>query len=372
MRNISKSFGLLKALDDVSLKVEYGTIHAILGENGAGKSTLMRILFGMLTPDKGKVLINGKEVNLKDAKDASSLKIGMVHQHFKLVNDFTVFENITLGVEKSKFGLLQEKDSLSRIKEFSKRYGIYLDLSAKVRDISVGMQQRTEIMKILYREANILIFDEPTAVLTPQEIETFLSIIKNLKKEGKAIILITHKLEEIHKAADVCTVLRKGKTVRTFNPNEVTSDEMAEMMVGRQVSFKAKKKESHPGKVVLEINNYSCLKDKSKKMALNDINFSVREGEIVAIAGVEGNGQEDLINIILGMKKGNKQSGSIILYDKEIKDSFLEMVKNRKDDYFKKKNGDRSSYLQIEKQGRESNLRQRKPDNLRGRKTYCL
>lgn len=327
MKNICKSFGSLHALNDVSLSVNYGEIHAVLGENGAGKSTLMSILFGMLSPDKGEIYVNGKPVRLKDANDATALKIGMVHQHFKLVNDFTVYENIVLGTEDTKLGVLTKRKSYRKIKEICHKYGINLSLDKKVRDISVGMQQRTEIVKVLYRDADILIFDEPTAVLTPQEIDSFIEILKNFKKEGKAIILITHKLDEIKKSSDVFTVLRKGETIGTYDVKTTSQETMASLMVGRQVNFKVDKTESHPKEVVLDVINLSCGLPHSKRKALENLSLSVRAGEIVAIAGIEGNGQQELIDIISGMKSYPQTKGAIHFYDIGIEGNFHELTK---------------------------------------------
>ena len=329
MSHISKSFGTLKALSDVSLDVRYGEIHAILGENGAGKSTLMSILFGMLHPDKGQIFVNGKEVHMKDANDATELKIGMVHQHFKLVNDFTVYENIVLGCEQTKGGVLSKKDSYKKIQDICAKYGISLSLNKKVRDISVGMQQRTEIVKVLYRNANILIFDEPTAVLTPQEIDSFIEILKNFRRENKAIILITHKLDEIKKSSDVCTVLRRGQTVGHFSVEKTSTNEMAALMVGRHVSFKVDKKDSQPKETVLEVKNVSCGIRHSSKKALNNVSFQIKAGEIVAIAGIEGNGQEELINLITGLYSYPQTRGSIRFYDIGIQGNFHELTNEK-------------------------------------------
>ncbi len=326
MKNISKSFGSLHALKDVSFEARYGEIHAILGENGAGKSTLMSILFGMLKADKGQIFINEKEVKMNDANDATNLKIGMVHQHFKLVNDFTVYENIVLGVEETKGITLAKRKSYKKIQEICKKYGIALSLDKKIKDISVGMQQRTEIVKVLFRDANILIFDEPTAVLTPQEIDSFIEILKNLKKENKSIILITHKLDEIKKSSDVFTVLRKGETVGTYDVDKKSTTEMASLMVGRQVNFKTDKKPANPKEVVLDVKNLSCGVKHSRKKALNNVSLKVRAGEIVAIAGIEGNGQQELIDLISGMNKYPAIKGAIHLFDIGIPGNFHELT----------------------------------------------
>ena len=327
MRHITKSFGSLMALNDVHLTARYGEVHAILGENGAGKSTLMSILFGMLQPDKGQILVNGKEVHMNDANDATALKIGMVHQHFKLVNDFTVYENIVLGCEDTKLGVLTKKESYQKIQGICKKYGISLSLDSKVKDISVGMQQRCEIVKVLYRDADILIFDEPTAVLTPQEITSFIEILKNFRKEGKAIILITHKLDEIKLSSDVCTILRRGKTITTFDVESTDTSTMASEMVGRQVSFKIDKKDAVTGEPVLEVKNLSCGIRHSRRKALDNVSLKVRSGEIVAIAGIEGNGQEELINLITGLKSYPATKGAIRFYDIGIKGNYHELTK---------------------------------------------
>lgn len=336
MRHITKCFGSLMALNDVHLSVQYGQIHAILGENGAGKSTLMSILFGMLQPDKGQILVNGKEVHMKDANDATELKIGMVHQHFKLVNDFTVYENIVLGSESTKLGVLTKKQSYKKIQEICKKYSISLSLDSKVKDISVGMQQRTEIVKVLYRDADILIFDEPTAVLTPQEITSFIEILKNFRREGKAVILITHKLDEIKLSSDVCTILRRGKTITSFDVNSTDTATMASAMVGRKVSFKVEKKDATPKDAVLEVKNLSCGIKHSRRKALNNVSLKVRAGEIVAIAGIEGNGQEELINIITGLKSYPATRGAVRFYDIGIDGNFHELTKHEYDNLEKK------------------------------------
>lgn len=333
MKNIFKSFGSLKALNDVSFKVDYEQIHAILGENGAGKSTLMSILFGMLAQDSGKIFVNGKEVHMKDANDATALKIGMVHQHFKLVNDFTVYENIVLGNEDTRLGFLKKRDAYKKIQALCLKYGINLSLDKKIRDVSVGMQQRTEIMKVLYRDADILIFDEPTAVLTPQEIDSFLEILKNFKKEGKAVILISHKLDEIKNCADLCTILRKGVTVGTYDVATTSTQEMADLMVGRQVSFKVDKEDSVAKEDVLEIKNLSCGIRHSSRKALDNVSFKVRAGEIVAIAGIEGNGQEELINLITGMKSYPAVKGAIHYYDVPVPGNLHELSKKEYDEW---------------------------------------
>jgi ABC-type uncharacterized transport system ATPase subunit len=322
MLNIRKEFTGIVANDDITLRLKRGEIHALLGENGAGKSTLMSILFGMYQADRGLIRVNGNEVRISNPNVANELGIGMVHQHFKLVEDFTVTENIILGIEPRKwFGLgIDIQKAGKKIEELSKRYGLNVDPYAKIEDITVGMQQRVEILKTLYRNADVLILDEPTAVLTPQEIEELGRIMKNLIGEGKSIILITHKLKEIKAFADRCTVIRRGKTIGTVDVKPTTEAEMAEMMVGRQVSFKVHKTESVPGDVVLKVESLS-VRNSKKVLGLKDFSLEVRAGEIVGIAGVEGNGQSDLIEAITGLRKA--ESGSVYLNGQEITDKSI-------------------------------------------------
>ena len=315
MLNIRKEFPGIVANDNVTLQLKKGEIHALLGENGAGKSTLMGMLFGMYQPEAGQIKVNGKQVKITSPNVANELGIGMVHQHFKLVENFTVTENIILGLEPKKFLTVDIKSAAKKIEELSKAYGLNVDPYAKIEDISVGMQQRVEILKMLYRNAEVLIFDEPTAVLTPQEIEDLLVIMKNLIKEGKSIILITHKLKEIKEAADRCTVIRRGKYIGTVDVKETSEAEMAKMMVGRQVSFKVEKEESSPGDVVLKIENLS-VKNSKKVLGLKNFNLEVKKGEIVGIAGVEGNGQTELVEAITGMR--NVDSGKILFNGNDI------------------------------------------------------
>jgi general nucleoside transport system ATP-binding protein len=317
MLNIRKEFPGIVANDNVTLTLKKGEIHALLGENGAGKSTLMGVLFGMYQPERGIVKVNGKEVKITNPNVANRLGIGMVHQHFKLVENFTVTENIILGSEPLKGIVLDIDKAAKRIEELSKHYGLNVDPHAKIEDISVGMQQRVEILKMLYREADVLILDEPTAVLTPAEIDELMKIMRNLIKEGKSIIIITHKLKEIKAVADRCTVIRRGKGIGTVNVAEASEASLAEMMVGRQVSFKVNKKESTPAEVVLKIDSLS-VKNNRKVMGLKDFSLEVREGEIVGIAGVEGNGQTELVEAITGLRKA--ESGSILIYGDEITD----------------------------------------------------
>jgi general nucleoside transport system ATP-binding protein len=315
MLNIRKEFPGIVANDNITLTLRKGEIHALLGENGAGKSTLMGVLFGMYQPEQGVVKVNGEEVKITNPNVANHLGIGMVHQHFKLVDNFTVTENIILGSEPLKGMVLDIEKAAKRIAELSKHYGLNVDPYAKIEDISVGMQQRVEIMKMLYREAEVLIFDEPTAVLTPNEIDELMKIMRNLIKEGKSIIIITHKLKEIKAVADRCTVIRRGKGIGTVNVAESSEASLAEMMVGRHVSFKVDKKESTPGEVVLKIDSISA-KNNRKVMGLKDFSLEVRAGEIVGIAGVEGNGQSELVEGITGLRK--LESGRIYLNGEEI------------------------------------------------------
>ncbi|ELC8423939.1 ABC transporter ATP-binding protein [Clostridium perfringens] len=325
MLNIRKEFPGIVANDNITLQLRKGEIHALLGENGAGKSTLMGILFGMNQPDRGIIKVKGKEVKITNPNVANDLGIGMVHQHFKLVENFTVTQNIVLGCEpKILFGLgMDLNKAAKRIEELSKQYGLNVDPYAKIEDISVGMQQRVEILKMLYRDADVLILDEPTAVLTPQEIDELIKIMKNLINEGKSIIIITHKLKEIKAAADRCTVIRRGRYIGTVDVKTTSEAEMAKMMVGREVSFKVDKKAANPGEVVLDIKNLS-VKNNKKVLGLKNFSIDVRAGEIVGIAGVEGNGQSELIEAITGLRKS--ESGTINFKNKNITD---ESIRNR-------------------------------------------
>lgn len=316
MRHITKIFPGIIANDDVTLGLRKGEIHALLGENGAGKSTLMSILFGLYQPDEGEILYYGKPVKITDPNVATSLGIGMVHQHFKLVECFTVLDNIILGDEDSLFGFVQKKKAREKVLKLSETYGLHVDVDAKVSDITVGMQQRTEILKMLYRDNDILIFDEPTAVLTPQEIDELMQIMLNLKNEGKSILFISHKLNEIMAISDRCTVLRKGKCIGTVNIKEATKEELSEMMVGRHVKFAVDKSEAKPGKVVLEVSNLYVKSHSHKKDAVKGVSLYVREGEIVCIAGIDGNGQTELIHAITGLDK--VESGKIIFEGEDI------------------------------------------------------
>lgn len=316
MLNIRKEFPGTVANDDITLNLKKGEIHALLGENGAGKSTLMGILFGLYKADSGTIKMNGREVHISNPNVANELGIGMVHQHFKLVHNFTITENIILGLEPKTAGIFVDvKSAADRIRALSERYGLNVDPYAKIEDVSVGMQQRVEILKMLYRNAEVLILDEPTAVLTPQEVQDLIKIMRNLITEGKSIILITHKLKEIKAVADRCTVIRRGKLIGTVEVAAASEAQMAEMMVGRQVSFKVEKQDRQPGEVILKVENLSVLNSR-KVMGLKNFSLEVRSGEIVGLAGVEGNGQSELVEAITGLRHG--ESGSITLKGKEI------------------------------------------------------
>ena len=315
MREITKIFGEFVANDKINLELRKGEIHALLGENGAGKSTLMNMLAGLLEPTSGEILVNGKSEKLDSPSKAASLGIGMVHQHFMLVEAFTVAENIILGSEVTNKGVLDLKKANADILELSERYGLAVDPTAKVEDISVGAQQRVEILKTLYRGADILIFDEPTAVLTPAEILELMDIMKALVKEGKSIILITHKLDEIRAVADRVTVIRRGKSIQTVSIEGATNKDLAEMMVGRSVSFVTEKEEAQPKEVVLQISDLVVNENRGVP-AVKELSLDVRAGEIVGIAGIDGNGQSELIQAITGLRK--VKSGSIKIKGQEV------------------------------------------------------
>ena len=315
MREITKVFGEFVANDKINLELRKGEIHALLGENGAGKSTLMNMLAGLLEPTSGEIVVNGQVVKLDSPSKAASLGIGMVHQHFMLVEAFTVAENIILGSELTKNGVLDIARATREINELSERYGLAVDPSAKVADISVGAQQRVEILKTLYRGADILIFDEPTAVLTPSEIDELMAIMKNLVKEGKSIILITHKLDEIRAVSDRVTVIRRGKSIETVEIAGATNADLAEMMVGRSVSFKTEKQEAQPKEVILSIKDLVVNENRGVP-AVKNLSLDVRAGEIVGIAGIDGNGQSELIQAITGLRK--IESGSVELKGQSI------------------------------------------------------
>ena len=315
MREITKIFGDFVANDKINLELRKGEIHALLGENGAGKSTLMNMLAGLLEPTSGEIVVNGKSEKLDSPSKAASLGIGMVHQHFMLVEAFTVAENIILGSEVTNKGVLDLKKANADILELSERYGLAVDPTAKVEDISVGAQQRVEILKTLYRGADILIFDEPTAVLTPAEILELMDIMKALVKEGKSIILITHKLDEIRAVADRVTVIRRGKSIQTVSIEGATNKDLAEMMVGRSVSFVTEKEEAQPKEVVLQISDLVVNENRGVP-AVKELSLDVRAGEIVGIAGIDGNGQSELIQAITGLRK--VKSGSIKIKGQEV------------------------------------------------------
>ncbi len=316
MLGITKIFPGIIANDDITLQLKKGEIHALLGENGAGKSTLMSVLFGLYQPEKGIIKKDGVEVRIQNPNDANDLGIGMVHQHFKLVECFSVLDNIILGVEPVKNGFLQKKEAKDKILKLSEKYGLKVDPDALIEDITVGMQQRTEILKMLYRENEILIFDEPTAVLTPQEIDELMQIMRNLSAEGKSILFISHKLNEIMAVADRCTVLRKGKYIGTVDVDKTSKEELSRMMVGRDVEFAVHKEEKTPGDTILEVSGLSVASKLHKNDAVKDVSFSVRAGEIVCIAGIDGNGQTELVYGLTGLEP--VKSGSIILKGKDI------------------------------------------------------
>ena len=318
MLNITKVFPGIIANDNITLQLKKGEIHALLGENGAGKSTLMSVLFGMYQPEEGIIKKDGKEVKINDPNDANDLGIGMVHQHFKLVECFSVLDNIILGVEPTtKGGFLRKDEARKKVLELSEKYGLQVDPDAIIEDITVGMQQRTEILKMLYRDNEILIFDEPTAVLTPQEIEELMQIMKNLAAEGKSILFISHKLNEIMAVADRCTVLRKGKYIGTVETKDTTPEALSAMMVGRNVNFHVEKKPATPGEVVLEVENLTVVsRGAHKKDAVKNVSFNVRAGEIVCIAGIDGNGQTELVYGITGLEP--VKSGTVKLQGRDI------------------------------------------------------
>lgn len=316
MLNITKRFPGIIANDNITLQLKKGEIHALLGENGAGKSTLMSILFGLYQPEEGEIRKDGKKVDIKNPNDANALGIGMVHQHFKLVECFSVLDNIILGVETTKHGLLKKDDARKKVMELSEKYNLLVDPDAIVENITVGMQQRTEILKMLYRDNDILIFDEPTAVLTVQEISELMQIMKGLAAEGKSILFITHKLNEIMEVADRCTILRKGKYIDTVDVKDTTPEELSSMMVGRDVSFTVEKAPAKPGKVVLDVNNITVPGEHHKKDAVRNVSFQVHAGEIVCIAGIDGNGQSELIYGLSGLS--DIKNGTISLNGEDI------------------------------------------------------
>jgi simple sugar transport system ATP-binding protein len=315
MCGITKEFPGIVANDNITLQLKRGEVHALLGENGAGKSTLMSVLFGLYRPEQGEIKKDGKTVHIGGPNDATKLGIGMVHQHFKLVHNFTVLENIILGAETTAQGFLKLDQARERVVQLSKRYKLEIDPDALIQDITVGMQQRVEILKMLYRENEILIFDEPTAVLTPQEIDELMHIMKNLVGEGKSILFITHKLDEIKAVAARCTVLRKGKCIDTVDVASVSKEAMSEMMVGRKVNLSVAKSEQAVGEVILKVENLTVSSNTHSKALVNNVSFEVRSGEIVCIAGIDGNGQQELVHALSGMTSSN---GRIFIGAKDI------------------------------------------------------
>jgi simple sugar transport system ATP-binding protein len=316
MRNITKEFPGIIANDDVTLQLKKGEIHALLGENGAGKSTLMSVLFGLYKQEKGSIYKNNEKVNITGPGDANELGIGMVHQHFKLVHNFTVLENIVLGVETTNKGVLQMKEAREKVLALSKRYNFDIDLDKQIKDITVGMQQRVEILKMLYRDNEILIFDEPTAVLTPQEIDSLMSTMQDMANEGKSILFITHKLDEIKQVANRCTILRKGKCIGTVDVAETSKEQLSEMMVGRKVSLSLEKNEPNILDTVLTVKNLSRKNQEDAKAKLKNVSFELKRGEILCIAGIEGNGQTDLVYALTGLE--TPDDGQITLDGEDI------------------------------------------------------
>ena len=316
MLNITKRFPGIVANDNITLQLKKGEIHALLGENGAGKSTLMSILFGLYQPDEGEIRKDGKKVEIKNPNDANALGIGMVHQHFKLVECFSVLDNIILGVEPTSHGLLKKDNARKKVMELSEKYHLQVDPDALIENITVGMQQRTEILKMLYRDNEILIFDEPTAVLTVQEIAELMKIMKGLAAEGKSILFITHKLNEIMEVADRCTILRKGKYIDTVDVKDTTPEKLSAMMVGRNISFSVNKAPAKPGNVVLDVKGMTVAGENGKKDAVKNVSFQVRAGEIVCIAGIDGNGQTELVYGLSGLS--DLKSGTIHLNGQDL------------------------------------------------------
>lgn len=320
MKHITKLFPGVVANDDISVSIQKGEIYALLGENGAGKSTLMSILFGLYQPDHGEIYIRGQKVTLESSRTAAELGIGMVHQHFKLIDNYTIAENIILCREPihRMLGFLPTVDlkkANKEIRELSQRYHLEVDPEQKIEDINVSIQQRVEILKMLYREADILIFDEPTAILTPQEIEYLLDIMQELRRNGKTIILITHKLEEVKKIADRCAILRRGKLIKVLDVSQTSTLEMANLMVGKDFSFEINKTPAHRGEVVLDIEHLS-VRSENKVEVVHDVSFKVHQGEIFAIAGVSGNGQVEIADAIAGLIPVH--SGTIRLNGRDI------------------------------------------------------
>ena len=318
MLNITKRFPGIIANDNITLQLKKGEIHALLGENGAGKSTLMSVLFGLYTPEEGIIKKDGKEVKINNPNDANDLGIGMVHQHFKLVECFTVLDNIIMGVEPVKNGFLDKAKAKKKVMELSEKYGLHVAPDAVIENITVGMQQRTEILKMLYRDNEILIFDEPTAVLTPQEISELMQIMKNLAAEGKSILFITHKLAEIMEVADRCTVIRKGKYVGTVDVKNSSAKELSALMVGRDVNFHVEKKPQNLKDVILSVENMSVAGEAGKKDVIKNVSMNIRGGEIVCLAGIDGNGQSEFVYALSGLLP--VKEGKIKLRGKEIQE----------------------------------------------------
>lgn len=316
MEHITKEFGSFKANDDITLKLKKGEIHALLGENGAGKSTLMSVLFGLYQPEQGTIRMNGKPVTINNPNDANALGIGMVHQHFKLVHNFTVLESIVLGHESVKHRFLKMDEARKKVVELSERYKFKIDPDALISDITVGMQQRVEILKMLYCDNDVLIFDEPTAVLTPQEIDELMKVMKQLVSEGKSILFITHKLAEIKAVADRCTVLRKGRCIGTIDVAGASKEEMSEMMVGRKVDFVVEKKEMKPLGTALSVRDMTIRSKRTGKNVVDHVSFEVKKGEIVCIAGIDGNGQSEIVYGITGLM--GIDEGQVFLNGKDI------------------------------------------------------
>ena len=321
MLHITKEFPGIRANDDITLQLRRGEIHALLGENGAGKSTLMSVLFGLYQPEQGEIRKNGVKVDIRDPNDATALGIGMVHQHFKLIEVFTVLDNIILGAETTRLGFLQKKEARKKVEEISRKYGLSVDLDAKVEDITVGMQQRVEILKMLYRDNEILIFDEPTAVLTPQEIDELMATMKAFAREGKSILFISHKLNEIMAVADRVSVLRKGKYIGTVNTCDTNKQELSNMMVGRPVQLEVVKVPARPSDEVLRVDHLCIPSHLHKRDAVHDVSFTVRKGEIVCIAGIDGNGQTELVHGLTGLDKAS--TGTVTLCGEDITKSTI-------------------------------------------------
>ena len=346
MLNVTKEFPGILANDNISLQLKKGEVHALLGENGAGKSTLMSILFGLYKPDRGTIKKNGKTIKISNPNDANNQGIGMVHQHFKLVHNFTVLENIILGVETTKHGVLKMDEARKKIVELSEKYHLAVDPNEKIENITVGMQQRVEILKMLYRNNEILIFDEPTAMLTPQEIEELMKIMRSLAAEGKSLLFITHKLDEIKQVADRCTILRKGKHIDTVDVQTTSKEMMSELMVGRKVEFKVDKENLKPGNVVMRVSDLSVMSKLSKKNKLKNVSFDVHRGEIVCIAGIDGNGQTELAQAITGLI--DPTDGKIEMSEKPSK-LYHDITENNKEE-IEKQIADGASVFELAKQ----------------------